>query len=197
MAQITLKLGETHQVKVTKVEPLKVRPSFQMKNITHYNYVIHVEMKDKTVGWVEYVSQQEDITKVPFVIGVVQWIKCNSCNDIHCTVEPYDPEERKPPVNIENISAEDQARMLVDKGCKPKEYLDGRNGTRSRMGVNISGQGISMAMSYSKDFWVAVINKMDKAPTMTEMDAIIDKSIAHAKAINIAMCNEVSGDNVF
>lgn len=153
MAAINLEQGKTYSVKVTKIEGHVHRPSFTIKNTTYYNFVIHIELKDKDgkVGWVEYVSSDPDINKVPFEIGLVQFVKCRECTDKHCVIDPYDPEPA-PSTQQEKI---DMARKLVDPNYKP-HLPEPKKNTYEGL---LSERNLGFCGAWAKDVLVAEIGK--------------------------------------
>lgn len=153
---IQLEQGKTYQVKVLSIESKKSRPSYPYKGGTWYNYMMIVQILKGEEGMVEFASEHPEVdSRLPFIIGVVQWMKCKQCSENGCNVEAWDPEPA--PVSRKEI-AED-AMKLVDKNYKPPA----QNGPS-----NFNERFLFFTGAWAKDFMVAEIANRPKGYVVDE-----------------------------
>lgn len=162
-----------YQVKVTDIQPMKRRLSFKVKDDTYYNFVLTVEMKDKSKGDVEYASPNDQISDLPFTIGVLQWMQCKKCSDMGCEVVPCDPPN-------EPISRIDEARKLVDKNFFPPSKAQS---TDQPATLSLSGNSFIFCLSYVKDLMVAEIANMPIGYIIDPINSV-EKMFNMAKDLN-------------
>lgn len=186
MANLRLTLGETYNLKVTRVQTDGKFVSTKKKGECWRFFLDLADKKGDSVR-AEYLSQ--DALTTPFIDGVFQYIKCTA---VASGFEAYTIEPAEEPTSLSSMRREVNSMLSAsaNSGVSIPDPLPYKPNCHV---ANIQGTSIAFSMAYAKDILVAEIAARGSAELVTDRD--IRRMLGWSQMINEDICDKINLEN--